>query len=113
MTNYAYNELFGEFLANTDRMGLGDRITPIRSDSVAASRQWPLMQEIGLLFIDASHTYQAVRRDFEFGSPLVKEGGLIAFHDVSDWDGPTREELPRWVQKIDQVQSLWVGQKQA
>lgn len=38
--------------------------------------------EIDFLFIDGDHTYEGVKRDFEDYSPLVKAGGLIAFHDV-------------------------------
>jgi hypothetical protein len=37
---------------------------------------------IDLLFIDADHTYEGVRADYETYSPLVRPGGLIAFHDV-------------------------------
>ncbi len=38
---------------------------------------------IDLLFIDGDHTYQGVRQDYEMYSTLVREGGLIAFHDVA------------------------------
>lgn len=37
---------------------------------------------IDMLFIDADHRYQGVKRDYELYSPLVREGGIIAFHDV-------------------------------
>lgn len=36
------------------------------------------------LFIDGDHTYQGVRQDFEMYSPLVRRGGLIAFHDIAE-----------------------------
>ena len=39
-------------------------------------------REIDLLFIDGDHTYEGVKKDFETYSPLVKEGGIIAFHDI-------------------------------
>lgn len=38
--------------------------------------------EIDLLFIDGDHTYDGVRQDFEMYGPLVREGGVIAFHDI-------------------------------
>ncbi len=38
---------------------------------------------IDFLFIDADHTYEGVRRDFQLYSPLVAKGGLIAFHDIA------------------------------
>jgi predicted O-methyltransferase YrrM len=37
---------------------------------------------VDLLFIDADHTYQGVKRDFELYGPLVRPGGLVAFHDI-------------------------------
>jgi predicted O-methyltransferase YrrM len=37
---------------------------------------------VDFLFIDGDHSYQGIRRDFEFYSPLVREGGLVAFHDI-------------------------------
>jgi cephalosporin hydroxylase len=37
---------------------------------------------IDLLFIDGDHAYEGVKRDFELYSPLVRDGGLIGFHDV-------------------------------
>lgn len=39
---------------------------------------------IDFLFIDGDHTYEGVKQDFEMYSPLVSEGGLIAFHDIVD-----------------------------
>lgn len=39
-------------------------------------------RKIDFLFIDADHSYEAVKKDFEIYSPLVKEGGIIAFHDI-------------------------------
>ena len=40
------------------------------------------MEPVDLLFIDGDHTYAGVRRDFEMYSPLVRPGGMIAFHDI-------------------------------
>ncbi len=40
-------------------------------------------RNIDFLFIDADHTYEGVKKDFEMYSPLVKEGGIIAFHDIA------------------------------
>jgi predicted O-methyltransferase YrrM len=44
--------------------------------------------QIDLLFIDADHSYDAVKKDFELYAPLVSDGGLIVLHDVVN---------PRWV----------------
>lgn len=34
------------------------------------------------LFIDGDHTYEGVKEDFERYSPLVADGGIVAFHDI-------------------------------
>lgn len=38
---------------------------------------------VDFLFIDAGHAYEAARQDFELYQPLVRPGGIVAFHDVS------------------------------
>lgn len=38
---------------------------------------------LDFLFIDGDHTYEGVKRDFEMYLPLVREGGLIAMHDIA------------------------------
>ncbi|MCX7745001.1 MAG: class I SAM-dependent methyltransferase [Flavobacteriales bacterium] len=37
---------------------------------------------IDFLYIDADHTFDGVKTDFELYAPLVRKGGLIAFHDI-------------------------------
>lgn len=37
---------------------------------------------VDFLFIDADHTFEGVKRDFEMYAPLVRPGGIIAFHDI-------------------------------
>ena len=39
-------------------------------------------RKVDFLFIDGDHTYEGVKRDFEMYSPLVGQGGMIAFHDI-------------------------------
>jgi len=39
-------------------------------------------KKIDYLFIDGDHTYEGVKQDYIMFSPLVKEGGIIAFHDI-------------------------------
>lgn len=60
-------------------------------DLQADSHQPELVEQVrGLLdgdlfdvaFIDGDHTYRGVKRDFELWSPLVKPGGIVAFHDT-------------------------------
>ena len=39
-------------------------------------------EPLDFLFIDGDHSYAGVRRDYEMYGPLVRPGGLIAFHDI-------------------------------
>jgi len=38
--------------------------------------------KLDFLFIDGDHSYDGVKKDFEMYSPLVRPGGIIAFHDI-------------------------------
>lgn len=37
---------------------------------------------LDVLFIDGDHSYDGVKKDFEYYSPYVKAGGIIVFHDI-------------------------------
>jgi predicted O-methyltransferase YrrM len=37
---------------------------------------------LDFIFIDGDHTYEGVKTDFRFYSPLVRPGGLIGIHDI-------------------------------
>lgn len=39
-------------------------------------------EKFDLLFIDGDHSYGGVKQDYETYSPLVKDGGIIVFHDI-------------------------------
>jgi predicted O-methyltransferase YrrM len=41
-------------------------------------------RKLDVLFIDGDHTYKGVKKDFEMYSPLVRQNGIIAFHDIVD-----------------------------
>jgi predicted O-methyltransferase YrrM len=41
-------------------------------------------RKLDFAFIDGDHTYDGVKRDFEMYSPLIRDGGLIAFHDICE-----------------------------
>jgi cephalosporin hydroxylase len=65
----------------------GQRIHLLRADSHQADTKKRAEDALGecrldLLFIDGDHSYDGVKRDFEMYSPLVKDGGLVVFHDI-------------------------------
>ena len=57
-------------------------------------------RQVDFLFIDAGHTYQDVKQDFEFYSRFVAPGGLIAFHDIALHPPSTGCEVSRFWSEI-------------
>ena len=75
---------------------VGDQqIRLVRADSHDPRTVETVRRELGgrqvdVLFIDGDHSYEGVKRDYEMYSPLVREGGVIGFHDIvpPSPDGP-------------------------
>lgn len=60
---------------DSQRLGTRGRVARILAE---------LGLELDLLFIDADHSYDGVRRDFVLYGPLVRAGGLVVFHDICE-----------------------------
>jgi predicted O-methyltransferase YrrM len=65
----------------------GQRVCLVRRSSRAPETLAALERicdgrKLDFLFIDGDHSYAGVKHDFEMYSPLVRSGGLIAFHDI-------------------------------
>lgn len=89
------------FRDNRERLGLTEIVIDHEAESVAFSKSWT--EAIDLLFIDAGHSYEAVKADYEAWHDFIKPGGFIAFHDYMDmWPGIKKlidEEVkpdPQW-----------------
>lgn len=52
--------------------------------SLAKVRALLNLRPLDFLLIDGDHTYEGVKKDFEMYGPLVRPGGLIAFHDIAE-----------------------------
>jgi cephalosporin hydroxylase len=57
-------------------------------------------QKVDFLFIDGDHTYQGVKQDFKMYSPLVKKGGMVAFHDIVTHDQSSGCEVDKFWNEI-------------
>jgi len=68
--------------------------TRARVEAALAGRQ------IDLLFIDGDHSYEGVRSDFEDYAPLVRPGGLIAFHDIVEGQPEAVGGVPRFWKEL-------------
>lgn len=67
-------------------------------------------ESLDAVFIDADHSYEAVKMDIENWMPKVRKGGMLAGHDYnSAWPGVIRavNEIFPEAQKID---SCWLKQ---
>lgn len=69
------------FLGNIEKCGVSDFIKPIKKDSVSASRKFK-NNSLDFCFIDALHTYEAVKEDIKTWLPKVKPGKYIGGHDA-------------------------------
>jgi len=56
--------------------------------------------KVDFLFIDGDHSYEGVKKDFEMYSPLVRKGGIIAFHDI----------VPDYYTRYGIKTSSWAGE---
>ena len=62
-----------------------DRLHIVEGDSQASTTidlVRSVTETIDVLFLDGDHSGDGVRADFERWSPLVRPGGLVAFHDT-------------------------------
>jgi predicted O-methyltransferase YrrM len=62
------------------------RVHALRADSQSSATLDLVRDRLGgpvdFLFIDGDHSAAGVERDYELYGPLVRPGGLIAFHDI-------------------------------
>ncbi len=113
LANYGPDQLFEEFRGNIAALGLSDVVEPWRMTTIEAARRWSLGPTIGLLHIDAGHSYADVRADFEHWAPHVAPRGVVVFDDVPAWVGPSRlvSELPRWFEFAGTAPNQWYVRK--
>ena len=71
---------FAAFEDQIHRAGVSHRVTPLIGLSCEMAERYT-GGPIRMLLIDADHSYDGVRSDFERWSPHVALGGLIVFHD--------------------------------
>lgn len=62
--------------------GLSDpcHVVRVLGPSQQVGHWWP-RASVDMVFVDGAHDYDAVRDDIEAWKPVVREGGLLVFHD--------------------------------
>ncbi|MBI3881371.1 MAG: class I SAM-dependent methyltransferase [Verrucomicrobia bacterium] len=99
-----YNEKHREFFDSFRQPG--QRLDQLLGSSHEADVRERFKQTLGnaeldFLFIDGDHSYDGVRKDYEFYSRFVRRGGVIGFHDIV-----RRDEQP-WLE----VHKFWAELK--
>jgi predicted O-methyltransferase YrrM len=84
----------------------GQSIELLRADSHAVEtvdRVRKIFEPIGgldLAFVDGDHTCAGVERDFDLYWPLIRPGGMLAFHDVNPGDSRWGGDVPQFWRRI-------------
>jgi len=68
-------------------------------------------REIGpydFIFIDADHTYDAVKADWENYRDMARPGGIFAFHDTQHIGDPTYGVEQLWGEIIQETDTRWM-----
>ncbi|HEY3182509.1 MAG TPA: class I SAM-dependent methyltransferase [Gaiellaceae bacterium] len=73
------------FLRNLRRYGVRDRVVVHLGDVDEVARVLA-PASFDVAFVDGLHTREAVERDAQLLRPLVRDGGVIAFHDYGRYD---------------------------
>jgi predicted O-methyltransferase YrrM len=80
------------------RMGLEDHHIKLKiCRGLTSFWGWQFREQkasFDFILIDADHTYDSVKEDFEVWSPMLKKGGEIMFHDVE------YEEIDRLLKEV-------------
>lgn len=68
--------------------------------------------EVDFLFIDGDHSYNGVKKDWDFYSPFLKKGAIVAFHDVGWAEGVQKVIKDDVIEKVSDYKmlpNLWWG----
>ena len=89
--------IYNVFMENMKECGLDSYINAIKGDSVKTASSFK-DNYISFCFIDALHTYEAVKNDVKAWLPKVKNGGYIGGHDADrpEVQRALNETVPGW-----------------
>lgn len=99
-TAYNLDEIYDIFQENTRH--LKDYFTVIRSESDKAASQFK-DESVDVIFIDAGHSYEAVKADLKAWYPKMKKNSIMAGHDFHNWPGVNRAVNEFFKDGVDNV----------
>ncbi len=86
-----------------------NKINLIKNDSLSESQNYP-DEFFDVVYVDASHDYESVKKDILHWYPKVKRGGIICGDDyIQGWDGVIRAVDEVFDKKINLIakQQWW------
>jgi predicted O-methyltransferase YrrM len=105
------HDMFKQFCDNMADCDVRDVITILKKDSIEAANDFA-NQSLDLVFIDASHDYENVKKDIAAWLPKVKVGGILAGDDYHPtWNGVVKavDECFGWNVQKDKLQAWYVN----
>ncbi len=80
-----FKDMLQQFIVNTNDVGLNPFIYEGPSEqAILAYKQRDNLAWPQLVYIDADHSYEWVKRDIEAWWPLIPSGGILAGHDYGN-----------------------------
>lgn len=104
--------LFDEFLTNIGDTHLREQsVRPLRLSSLDAAATLSAKFKFDMIFIDADHSYEAVKADVLAWRPLLAEGGLFCGHDYVAGRGGVLRAIDEFVPNVRRagVGTIWVA----
>lgn len=90
-------DTFRFFRKTISDLGLDDTVIPVVSKSEIVAARWTT--PLGMVFIDGSHTHEAVFKDYNCWAPHVVAGGFLVIHDIF-FDPAKGGQAPRLIYEL-------------
>ena len=92
-----YKDIYQVFMQNLELLGHRDTVRILKEDTAQAANYFE-DGSVDLVFVDADHSHEAVKRDLLAWIPKIKKGGVLFGHDYMWKEGvrtALEEVLPR------------------
>jgi len=99
---------YNEHIARRTLRPWAGRVHLLRRVSTVAAREIALERPAELIFVDADHSYEAVRDDFLAWAPHLAPAGVLAFHDSRRC--PARPDLDAATGPVRLVEEILGGE---
>jgi hypothetical protein len=76
------NTMLSKFLKNLEKYNVSNYINPVKSMSWDAAKEYGDLS-LDMVFLDAGHDYESVKKDLNAWWPKIKKEGIFAGHDYN------------------------------